>query len=56
MKPAMKTGAAAAPPQFVRRIVCDDRECRSTVPSALAKHPNVQITIHHLRLGDYCVN
>jgi len=59
--PAMKTGAAAAPPQFVqriavRRIVCDDRERRSGVPEALANHPDVEVTTHRLSLGDYRVD
>ena len=56
MKPATKTGAAAAPPQFVRRIVCDDRERHSGVPTALAAHPNVEVTFHRLHLGDYRVD
>jgi ERCC4-type nuclease len=55
MKPATKTGAAAAPPQFVRRIVCDDRERRSGVPAALAQHPDVELTIRRLTLGDYLI-
>jgi len=53
---ATKTGASDAPPQFVRRIVCDHRERPSGVPAALATHPNVDLTIHRLRLGDYRVN
>ena len=53
---AMKTGASDAPPQFVRRIVVDHRERPSGVPAALAAHPNVKLTIHHLSLGDYRVN
>ena len=51
-----ETGASDAPPQFVRRIVCDHREARSTVPTALAAHPNVELSVHHLTLGDYRVN
>ncbi len=54
--PATKTGASDAPPQFVRRIACDHRERPSGVPTALAAHPNVELTLHHLRLGDYRVN
>jgi ERCC4-type nuclease len=59
--PAMKTGAAAAPPQFVRRIavrriVADHRERPSGVPSTLATHPDVRITFHQLSLGDYRVD
>jgi len=46
---AMKTGASDAPPQFVRRIVCDHRERPSGVPEALKNHPNVELTIHRLR-------
>jgi len=53
---AMKTGASDAPPQFVRRIACDYRERPSGVPTALAAHPNVRITFHHLALGDYRIN
>jgi len=53
---AMETGAAAAPPRFVRRIVVDHRERRSGVPEALASHPNVHLTLHHLTLGDYRVD
>ncbi len=57
----MNTGASDAPPQFVRRIairriVVDHRERPSGVPTALAAHPNVEITIHHLSLGDYRVD
>ncbi len=52
----MKTGASNAPPQFVRRIVCDHRERPSGVPAALERHPNVKITIHQLSLGDYRVD
>ena len=54
---ATETGASSdAPPQFVRRIVVDDRERPSGVPTALAAHPNVHVTLHRLRLGDYRVN
>jgi ERCC4-type nuclease len=53
---ATKTGASDAPPRFVRRIVVDHRERPSGVPAALAAHPNVHLTIHHLSLGDYRVN
>jgi len=53
---AMKTGVSNAPPQFVRRIAVDDRERRSGVPTALAKHPNVKLTIRRLSLGDYRIN
>ena len=53
---AMKTGASDAPPQFVRRIACDHRERPSGVPAALATHPNVDLTIHRLKLGDYRVD
>ena len=63
MRPATKTGAcdpsrrsAHAPPQFVRRIVCDHRERPSGVPTALAKHPDTEVTIQHLPLGDYEIN
>jgi len=53
---AMKTGASDAPPQFVRRIACDHRERPSGVPEALKNHPNVELTIHRLKLGDYRVD
>jgi ERCC4-type nuclease len=53
---AMETGAAAAPPRFVRRIVADNRERRSGVPEALANQPNVHLTHHNLSLGDYRVD
>jgi len=53
---AMNTGASDAPPRFVRRIVVDHRERPSGVPSALATHPNVEITLHQLPLGDYRVD
>jgi len=53
---AMETGASDAPPQFVRRIVIDHRERPSGVPTALAAHPNVHLSIHNLSLGDYRVN
>ncbi len=56
MKTATKTGASYAPPQFVRRIVCDHREARSGVPEALGLHPDVHLTHRQLSLGDYHVD
>ena len=58
---AMETGASDAPPQSVRRIAvrriaCDDRERPSGVPTALAAHPNVNLTIRRLKLGDYHID
>ncbi len=60
-EPCDGLGAAEAPPQFVRRIavqriVVDHREIRSGVPAALAAHPDVRVTLHHLALGDYRVD
>jgi DNA excision repair protein ERCC-4 len=52
----MDLGASDAPPQFVRRIAADHRERPSGVPTALATHPNVELTIHPLKLGDYRVD
>jgi ERCC4-type nuclease len=52
----MEHGASDAPPQFVRRIVCDHREARSGVPEALALHSDIHLTYHHLSLGDYRVD
>ncbi len=43
-------------PQFVRRIAVDDRERRSGVPAALANHPNLEVTIRRLKLGDYFID
>lgn len=52
----METGASDAPSRFAKRIVADHRESRSGVPAALATHPNVDLTIRRLKLGDYRVN
>ncbi len=43
-------------PQFVRRIAVDDRERRSGVPAALANHPNLEVTIRRLKIGDYLID
>ena len=56
-----ETGASDASPQFVRRIAVrriavDDRERHSGVPKALKQHPDVEITIRRLSLGDYQVD
>ena len=53
---AMELGASDAPPQFVRRIAADDRERPSGVPEALEEHPDVEVTIRRLTLGDYQVD
>ena len=55
MKPATKTGACNAPPQFVKRIAIDDRERSSGVIEALSIHPDVELTVRRLQLGDYQV-
>jgi ERCC4-type nuclease len=60
-EPCDGLGASEAPQQSirriaVRRIVIDHRERRSGVPEALARHPGVAITYHHLSLGDYRVD
>jgi ERCC4-type nuclease len=34
----------------------DDRERRSGVPGALANHPNLEVTIRRLKLGDYLID
>lgn len=41
--------------QFVGRIAIDDRERGSGVIEALRSHPNVEITVGRLQLGDYQV-
>jgi DNA excision repair protein ERCC-4 len=41
--------------QFVKRIAIDDRERGSGVIEALRSHPNVEITVRRLQLGDYHV-
>ena len=56
MKTAMKTGASDAPPQSIRRIACDDRERRSSVPESLAAQPNVELSIRRLEIGDYHID
>ena len=58
---ATKTGVSDAPPQFVRRIAvrriaADDRERNSGVPAALSRHPDVELSIRRLPLGDYQVD
>jgi ERCC4-type nuclease len=42
--------------QFVRRIAIDDRERPSGVIEALRTHPNVELTVHRLKLGDYLID
>jgi len=42
--------------QFVRRIAIDDRERGSGVIEALRDHPNVELTIRRLKLGDYLID
>jgi len=56
MKPATKTGACNAPPQFVKRIAIDDRERSSGVIEALRNHPDVELTVRRLKLGDYLID
>jgi ERCC4-type nuclease len=41
--------------QFVRRIAIDDRERPSGVIEALRNHPNVELTVRRLELGDYLI-
>lgn len=57
----IETAAAAAPRQLVRRdtrrrVVADDREARSGVPTTLASRLNVDLTVRRLRLGDYIID
>lgn len=47
---------AIPPLQFVRRVAVDDRECPSGVIEALRTHPNVELTVHRLSLGDYLID
>ena len=42
--------------QFVRRIAIDDRERGSGVIEALRTHPNVELTVRRLELGDYLID
>lgn len=42
--------------QFVRRIAIDDRERPSGVIEALRNHPNVELTVRRLTLGDYLID
>jgi len=42
--------------QFVRRIAIDDRERASGVIEALRTHPNVELTVRRLELGDYLID
>jgi len=44
------------PLQFVRRIAVDDRERGSGVIEALRTHPNVELTVRRLELGDYFID
>ncbi len=44
------------PLQFVRRIAVDDRERTSGVIEALNTHPNVELTVRRLGLGDYLID
>jgi DNA excision repair protein ERCC-4 len=44
------------PLQFVRRIAIDDRERGSGVIEALRDHPNVELTVRRLKLGDYLID
>jgi ERCC4-type nuclease len=41
--------------QFVRRIAIDDRERGSGVVEALRNHPNVELIVRRLALGDYLI-
>ncbi len=57
----MKTGASDAPPNSSDELPYDElhvttANIRSGVPAALAAHPNVELTLDHLSLGDYRVN
>ena len=42
--------------QFVRRIAIDDRERGSGVIEALRNHPDVELTVRRLKLGDYLID
>ncbi|HSN57574.1 MAG TPA: ERCC4 domain-containing protein, partial [Candidatus Sulfomarinibacteraceae bacterium] len=42
--------------QFVRRIAIDDRERGSGVIEALRDHPDVELTVRRLELGDYLID
>ena len=42
--------------QIVRRIAIDDRERTSGVIEALRNHPNVELTVRRLGLGDYLID
>jgi ERCC4-type nuclease len=42
--------------QFVRRTAIDDRERGSGVIEALRTHPNVELTVRRLDLGDYLID
>jgi ERCC4-type nuclease len=47
---------AIPPLRFVRQVVVDDRERPSGVIEALRTHPNVELTVHRLSLGDYLID